>query len=74
MGKYVGFYCSVDSCGNTFLFCLCFQASVLQALMHIFKIMLTYGPVGINEASCVREAEGIDKCLQNRVCSSHLLT
>ena len=74
MGKCVGFYYAVDSCGNSFQFCSCFQASVLQALMHIFKIMCTYGPVGINESSCVSKVEGIDKCLQNRVCSSHLLS
>lgn len=74
MGKCMNFYDSVDSCRNSFLFCFCFQASVLQALMHIFKIMCTYGPVGINEASCVSKVEGIDKCLQNQVCSSHLLT
>lgn len=74
MGKCVDFYYSVDSCGKSFLFCLCFQASVLQALMHVFKIIHTYGPVGINEASCVSKVEGIDKCLQNQVCSSHLLT
>lgn len=74
MGKCVGFYYSVNSCENSFLCRLSFQASDLQALTHTFKITHTYGPVGINEASCVSKVEGIDKCLQNQVCSSHLLT